>query len=216
MKQQNSISIDLYSTLDQAYKLFNKSLFDNQLPECIITLQRKNKKNHGYFHEKRFVSIADVKAKKKKKKFADEIALNPDQWLSKNELEVFQTLAHEMCHSWQRNLCEKQPRAGYHDKVWGKKMEEIGLMPSNTGEPDGKKTGQQMMDYIIPNGKFEKLVTDFIKKNNIKFSSFLLPSAAAKDRSKTKYICPSCDAKIWGKPGMNVQCIDCDEIFQEA
>lgn len=33
-------------------------------------------------------------------------------------------------------------------------MESIGLMPSDTGKPGGKKTGQSMADYVIPGGKF--------------------------------------------------------------
>ena len=33
-------------------------------------------------------------------------------------------------------------------------MESIGLMPSSTGEPGGKKTGQKMGDYPIKNGAF--------------------------------------------------------------
>lgn len=216
MKKQNSVSIDLYSTLDQAFRLFNKKLFDNQLPETMITLQRKTKRNYGFFHQKRFVSIADVRAKKKEKKFVDEIALNPDQWvLHDSIIEIFQTLVHEMCHSWQRNLCEKQPRGGYHDKVWGRKMQEIGLMPSNTGKPGGKMTGQQMMDYIIENGKFEKAALQFLGNHKIDYSSFPLPIAAAKERNKSKYICPSCDAKVWGKPNMDIQCNDCDERYEE-
>ena len=33
-------------------------------------------------------------------------------------------------------------------------MQEIGLMPSNTGQPGGGKTGQQMTHYVIEDGPF--------------------------------------------------------------
>jgi len=33
-------------------------------------------------------------------------------------------------------------------------MESIGLMPSDTGEPGGKRTGQRMSDYPIEGGAF--------------------------------------------------------------
>ena len=33
-------------------------------------------------------------------------------------------------------------------------MQEIGLMPSQTGLPGAKTTGQQMSDYPIPAGAF--------------------------------------------------------------
>ena len=36
-------------------------------------------------------------------------------------------------------------------------MESIGLMPSSTGEPGGKRTGDRMSDYPIPGGRFEKV-----------------------------------------------------------
>ena len=35
-------------------------------------------------------------------------------------------------------------------------MQEVGLMPSHTGKPEGNITGQQMDDYPIKNGVFEK------------------------------------------------------------
>ncbi|MCM5163877.1 sprT domain-containing protein, partial [Escherichia coli] len=52
---------------------------------------------------------------------------------------------------------------GYHDRVWGEKMEQIGLMPSNTGLPGGRKTGQQMTHYIIRGGRFQTAVYDLLK-----------------------------------------------------
>ena len=42
-------------------------------------------------------------------------------------------------------------------------MEDVGLMPSNTGRPGGKKTGQQMTHYIIRGGRFQKAVYDLLK-----------------------------------------------------
>jgi hypothetical protein len=57
----------------------------------------------------------------------------------------------------------KKCRGGYHDRVWGAKMEEVGLMPSNTGLPGGKKNGQQMTHYIIRGGRFQKAVYDLLK-----------------------------------------------------
>ena len=35
-------------------------------------------------------------------------------------------------------------------------MESVGLMPSHTGKPGGRKTGQQMNDYTIKGSAFEK------------------------------------------------------------
>ncbi|GFV90229.1 sprT domain-containing protein [Trichonephila clavipes] len=35
-------------------------------------------------------------------------------------------------------------------------MEQVGLMPSSTGQPGGNKVGQSMNDYPIPGGRFMK------------------------------------------------------------
>lgn len=216
MKKKTTITQQMYLTLDDAFAFFNKKLFDGELPQTMITLQRKNKRNHGYFHAKRFVNLSDVRTKKKNKEFVDEIALNPDQWITGNTVEIFQTLVHEMCHSWQRNTQEKQPRGGYHDKVWGRKMQEVGLMPSATSAPGGKQTGQQMSDYVIEGGKFQKLVLDLLKTKSINYSSFpLLSAAASEKKNKVKYVCPACGSKVWGKPSMNIDCADCEERYEE-
>jgi hypothetical protein len=50
----------------------------------------------------------------------------------------------------------KASRNGYHNKQWAAWMERIGLMPSNTGEPGGKRTGQRMSHYILPDGAFAR------------------------------------------------------------
>lgn len=58
-----------------------------------------------------------------------------------------------MAHCWQH--CYGEPgRRGYHNKEWADKMENIGLMPSSTGAPGGKKTGERMNDYPISEGCF--------------------------------------------------------------
>jgi hypothetical protein len=59
-----------------------------------------------------------------------------------------------MVHLWQQDFGHPS-RAAYHNKEWGWKMEEVGLIPSDTGEPGGKRTGQNMHHYINPAGTFK-------------------------------------------------------------
>lgn len=68
-------------------------------------------------------------------------------------LETLQTLVHEMVHLWQHHFGEPG-RGRYHNGEWAKKMEAIGLMPSDTGQPGGKRVGDQMSDYAIEGGEF--------------------------------------------------------------
>lgn len=141
-----------YSELSEAYDLFNDKLFDGELPGCLITLQRK-KRSMGYFSPERFVNRDGIKV--------DEIALNPSYFATRPVEDVLSTLAHEMCHQ-RRFRRGETPRRCYHDRGWSAKMEEIGLIPSNTGAPGGKKTGEQMSHYIDASGKFIKVCKELL------------------------------------------------------
>lgn len=143
-----------YTELQQAYSFFNSMLFAGTLPDCIITLQR-NKKTYGYFSPNRFTSREGIAA--------DEIALNPTYFATRTIKQVLSTLVHEMCHSWQHRF-GKPGRGRYHNKEWAEKMESVGLMPTDTGKPDGKKTGDRVTHMIIENSAFDhacdQLLTD--------------------------------------------------------
>lgn len=137
---------EAYAELQQAYDHYNSALFGGQLPACLITFQRQ-KRTFGYFSKDRFGRRRDGRK-------ADEIALNPEYFAVVPMVEVLQTLVHEMAHLWQEHF-GKPSRACYHNTQWAEKMEFIGLMPSDTGLPGGKKVGQSMEDYVIRGGCFE-------------------------------------------------------------
>jgi len=155
-----SATDELYAPLIQAYKFFNRRLFDNNLPDVIFTLQRK-KGVLGYFAAKRW---GDIKGN-----FCNEIAINPAYFANSRMIEVMQTLVHEMAHCWQ-HAHGNPSDAHYHNKEWAQKMISIGLMPSSTGEPGGEITGRAMSDFIIKEGKFLSLVTEFIGSDGFQLS----------------------------------------------
>jgi hypothetical protein len=76
--------------------------------------------------------------------------------------EVLRTIVHELVHQWQERF-GKPTRRCYHDRQFAEKMESIGLMPSDTGMPGGKKTGQKMGDYMIRGGRFETVTRELLK-----------------------------------------------------
>lgn len=134
----------IYTAIERGYGHFNMHLFDGQLPDCLITLQRKAKAM-GYVSPDRWVN--------ERGQHTDELAVNPEYFLGRPLLEVCQTLVHEMCHIWQYH--HGQPgRRGYHNREWAQKMRAIGLVASDTGAPGGKKTGESMSDYILYEEKF--------------------------------------------------------------
>jgi len=145
-------TIESYGELQQAFDHFNQELFDGQLPQCLFTLQRK-RSTYGYYCPQRFANEQGRKS--------DEIALNPQFFAVVPVMQTLQTIAHEMVHLWQQHY-GTPGRRGYHNKEWGRKMEHIGLMPSNTGKPGGRKTGEQMDDYLIAGGRFEQAANDLL------------------------------------------------------
>jgi len=136
---------EAYAELQQAYDHFNAQLFESRLPGALLTLQRE-KDTFGYFSRNRFVG-------RKQGQRVDEIALNPSYFAVVPLVEVLQTLVHEMVHQWQHHF-GSPGRSRYHNHEWAAKMESIGLMPSSTGKPGGRKVGDRVADYAIEGGRF--------------------------------------------------------------
>lgn len=147
---------EFYGLLSRAFDHFNESLFANSLPHCLLTVQRETN-TMGYFSPERWANREGEKA--------HEIAINPGYFASHTLVEVMQTLVHEQCHLWQQVFGNRKSRHGYHNREWAAKMESIGLMPSQTGEPGGKKTGQQMSDYPVSSGLFLTACHGLVEKD---------------------------------------------------
>ena len=223
-----------YDVYEKAYDLFNERLFDAQLGDVLITLQRKPN-TFGYFCKGAFNDLSDGG-----ERAIDEIAVNPDIHAKLPPIEVWQTLVHEMCHKWQEDFGTPSRRT-YHNQEWSSKMELIGLIPSHNGEPGGKKTGQTMADYPADEGLFIDTVKLLEKKGiALRTQSYIPPlietlltpamsdeainehieegytkveaqtiAMAINKRTKLKYECPECQLAAWGKPKIHLICGDC-------
>jgi predicted SprT family Zn-dependent metalloprotease len=200
-----------YTSLDAAYAHFNRALFGGQLPPCLITMQR-HKGAYGYFSGNRFANAANPE------EVTDEIALNPAHFAGRTTEKTLATLAHEMAHLWQHHFGAKQSRSGYHNKEWAAKMREIGLIPSHTGEPGGKDTGQKVTHYIAEGGRFATACAAFLAASGaILYHDRAGDDDAARKKkaaSKTKYTCPACHTNAWAKPDTHLVCGDCEERMQ--
>ena len=195
-----------YNSLDDAYGYFNLKLFAGQLPRCLITMQR-HKGAYGYFSGNRFATMDDPD------EMVDEIALNPATFSGRATMDILSTLAHEMVHVWQHHFGTPS-RNGYHNQEWASKMREIGLIPTDTGEPGGKETGQKMTHTIEVDGRFALACTDWlIAQGEFLYADRVVDQEKkkAKRASKTKYVCPSCDLNAWAKPDASLVCGDCGE-----
>ena len=136
---------ETYHFFQQAYDYFNRTLFEGVLPPCLITFQRQ-KRLMGYVSFKRWFNRSE-------QRYIDELAINPEYFAHYPLIEIFQTLCHEMVHIWQAHSGQPS-RRGYHNEEWARKMIDIGLMPSATGEPGGAIVGQTVSDYILEDGAF--------------------------------------------------------------
>lgn len=222
-------TVTTYAELQQIFDTLNQSLFDGALPPCLMTLQRE-KQTMGYFSHRRFVATNGGGD------FTDEIALNPAYFASHGLREVFQTVAHEMVHLWQAHF-GSPGRGRYHNREWAEKMIAIGLMPTDTGRPGGKTTGQRISDYPIEGGPFlaayEALATTafritwvdrYVARATTGGSGLALAEAASqvlvfggeerlKKPTRVKYVCAASGAAVWGRPNLNIVCGDTGQPF---
>lgn len=199
-----------YDGLAAAYDFFNARLFEGRLPRCLLTMQRKNKA-YGYFAGSRFGSVSGDH-------IADEIALNPSHFRARTTEQSLSTLVHEMTHLEQHHF-GKPSRAGYHNKEWAGLMRRVGLVPTDTGQPGGKETGQQVTHCIEQGGRFaaacaELIATGFAVEYVELWGDEEARKRKAKAISKTRYSCPDCDMNAWGKPGLHLVCGDCSVALE--
>jgi hypothetical protein len=215
-----------YHGLDAAYAFFNRVLFSGKLPEVVLTLQRK-KGSLGYYAPARFAdtanrteaagaSVADMRAAGA----VDEIALNPSSFRERSTIDVLSTLVHEMVHVAQAHF-GKPSRGGYHNAEWAAAMAAVGLIPTDTGKPGGKMTGQHMDHYIEPGGRFAVAAAAFFTAGGtVTLFGDLWSDGddAAKPKSKAgvkaKYTCPVCGLNAWAKPDARLSCTDCEEEME--
>ena len=224
---QDKPTSKFYGIFQYIFDFYNKELFNDGIEDCIIVFTRK-KNVMGHYSYKRWFSAKDLET--------DELALNPSMFTKFPLIEICQTIVHEMCHGWQYHY-GKPSRTGYHNKEWGDKMIEIGLMPSSTGKVGGKLVGQNMADYPIQEGKFLAVTEELMNSeiftglylevnpeiaNLIKDDSPLFEqvknltnqqaNSKPKGPVKVKYSC-GC-SNVWGKPSLELYCKLCEFDFK--
>jgi predicted SprT family Zn-dependent metalloprotease len=199
---------EIYINLAWAYRFFNARLFDGKLPPCIITLQRKQGVA-GYFSANRF-------GRRDRNHVYDEIALNPTHFARLSDKRLLSVLVHEMCHLWQHHF-GRPARGRYHNREWARKMNEVGLIASETGGPGGHQTGDRMGHYIREGGPFDVACDQLLASGSVapyvereSRRATVERERKRKRASKTAYRCENCGMTLRGKPGLRVRCDDCD------
>ena len=207
-KASRQLPAKTYKDLEAAYKHFNARLFGNELPACLITVQRQ-RKSLGYFSGARFTrtdQAGDI---------TDEIALNPEHFSTQTPEDMLSTLVHEMVHLWQHHF-GKPSRWVAHNREWAKKMRAVGLISSDTGKPAGKETGRYVSHYIEEGGPFAHACAAFLSRHTLTLyhdraadDEGRKAARRIKNASKTKFSCKRCGANAWGKPDLRLICGAC-------
>ncbi len=195
--------------MQEAFEHFNRTLFEGQLPPAVITLQRK-RNTRGYFLEDAFANRqANIVT-------AHEIAMNPDTFVGRTDTEILSTLVHEMVHHWHQEF-GKPGKNGYHNQEWADKMIELGLQPESFDNPGGV-TGRKVSHRIIDDGPFDHACSALLGEGYVLTwqSQPEMKKRSDPKKNKVKYVCPTCEAKAWGKPDLNIRCGDCDSSMDIA
>jgi hypothetical protein len=190
-----------FAAFQALYDYFNRVLFLGVLKPVLLNFSRKAN-TLGFFAPLRWESSGETVHK---------ISLNPAYLRLREPREVASTLVHEMTHTWQMQ-CGKPGRGGYHNEEWANKMESLGLMPSATAAPGGKRTGDRMSHYIIEGGLFARAFAEMPAEYLLPWLCWEGKEGAKKPRaaSKVKFTCPACGANAWGRPGLLLACGACD------
>ena len=193
-----------FSAYQQAFDYFNQALFESQLPDCMLSFSRRRSSSHTLFTAEQW--------REKAGSAAPEISLNVKQLSEDVPIEAMATLVRQMVHLWQERNGNPSS-TGYYNREWAEKMENVGLIPTATGVPGGKRTGKGIHHFIEPNGRFERA---FRKMSSECFWPFLPAVFAGQKRrggsDKVSYKCIGCGAKAWGKGGLEMVC-GCGQVF---
>jgi hypothetical protein len=192
-----------YSELDRAYVDFNAELFDGELPGCLITLTRRR-------HSQGFLKLGQF-CSSDRSETTDEIGLNPQRFDGVPDDEIQATLVRLMVHQWRAYQDRPPKKPNYCDELCARKMESVGLVPTDTGKPGGRRTGSGIGHLILEDGLFAYVCAARKFDRDRLFYDLAREQDPKQRRNKSTFICPDCGEKnkYWGRPGLRWVCPVC-------
>lgn len=231
-------STELYAKIQAVIDELDSTFFSGNGKECIPELVFAIN-NQCRACVTAFVSPDALYDKLNNKKL-QYLGINP-KYLDRDSSEILATICHELCHIYE-NAYIHIPRGGYHDRQWAELMESCGLTPVflnkskttvSTKIVEGgafeefvrtfkEKYGEDyfnIVEYSIEIEHKTKVALGIEEGDDTEDNS---PKADNADkpvkkynRNKIKYTCPDCGVKVWGKPGLHIECSDCACSFEE-
>jgi ribosomal protein S27AE len=203
-----------YESLTDAFRFFNRRLFDDRLPLVLLTLS-KHGSSFGYYRNRVFGSRVE------QNRATDEIALCANTFRGRTDKDVLSTLVHEMAHLWHFSFGKRISRRGYHNLEWAKQMLQVGLHPSDTGKPGGKMYGHRMTHYVIEGGPFDRTAEELMNGGwrlgweQRTSRDFIPPELSVPEfefesrPTRKKFTCKRCQLAAWTKFSARLVCGDC-------
>lgn len=146
---QPDANAEIHGDAGYSHFFLNHKCWDGKLTNPAFTLARKPN-SLGSFHPNRFERIDG--------QTAHEICLNPEPLSKASDYFTLRVIAQQM--AWQAREEFGPPRnrkgsSSYCDEVTADFMDAIGLKPTATGQPGGKRTGAKMFHIVVENGPFD-------------------------------------------------------------
>jgi predicted SprT family Zn-dependent metalloprotease len=214
--------------INRAYDYFNATLFHDDLPSCVLTVGESNRKYGGHMIAWKWIQNEIDKPYHQIMLSLQSFAYEPK--------EVYGILVHEMVHLWQFEFGTPSKNR-YHNKEWAFQMQTVGLVPSDTGLPDGRQTGENMSHYIKEAGRYEVAFDkmpkkclyplSIVPKRELRKANInVIPRNSEKDKdnmknrrrrtstSKLQYLCPKCAQKAYGGKQLSLVCGHCNKVMK--
>jgi hypothetical protein len=217
--------IEQSNVLSGAFDFLNEKIFDGALSRPMLIFTRSKKVTGGYFAPEKW-SNGDGK-------MVHELSVNANLMEQGDEIHLFGIIVHEMTHQWQHEF-GKPGRGGYHNREWADKCLEIGLQPKSAADPECQ-TGDAINTTLIEGGKAMVSIAHLPDELTIPWYAVSMddpdempepggkgekspeaPMPEPKAGKRTKYTCPACGDNLWGKSGIQAQCLKCNKRFIET
>jgi SprT-like family len=129
----NELAAELYDFYDK----INAHFFGGKLPIPVFSFIRSSPRTMGYY-------VNGINSLG----LYEQINLNPLH-ITEDRAVLYDTLAHEMVHCWQRNF-DNAPKSNYHNRKLRDKMKEIGIPCDNRGH--GQGLAEPFVSFLEENG----------------------------------------------------------------
>lgn len=182
-----------YEVLYKAFDLFNEHYFDNELPPCMITLQKKRENKLGDF------TVEPIWFNQNSDDEFYQLNINPIN-MNREPEEILSTLAHEMIHYYCTLHKIKDCKQKVHTTAYKEVAESHGLHVEYNDDIGWSITRL--------NDKSIELVKDLIEEYKDDFVYMYIPKKEVK-KTQFLYTCPNCGLKAHAKAEKNIICGDC-------